>query len=81
MQLAAGETQEFRKALHKGGLERVKAALEKIDARDAGATMPDDKTCILAEIEGTIGLEQFHARVRDALMAEYSRISKHAAFQ
>ena len=61
--------------MNKDGMARVNAALEKLNARDADATMPSDLDSILEDIELTIGLDAFNERVRGALLAEYKRIS------
>ena len=59
----------------------MKAALDKVDARDAGATMEDDKRDILAEIERTVGLDEFNKRVRAALKQEYTQLSTRTSFR
>ena len=81
MQLGAKEQEDFRAALNKGGLARVNAALDKVDARDAGATMEDDKRDILAGIERTVGLDEFNKRVRAGLKQEYKQLSTRASFR
>ena len=81
MQLGAEEQQEFRAALQQGGLARVNVALDKVNAREAGATMEDDKRDILADIERTVGLDEFNERVRGALKSEYARIATRASFR
>ena len=81
MQLGAKEQEDFRAALNKGGLARVNAALDKVDARDAGATMEDDKRDILADIERTVGLDEFNKRVRAGLKQEYKQLSTRASFR
>ena len=81
MQLGAKEQEDFRVALNKGGLARVNAALDNVDAREAGATMEDDKRDILADIERTVGLDEFNRRVREGLKMEYKRIATSAGMR
>ena len=61
--------------------ERSLVRLDKVDAREAGATMEDDKRDILAEIESTVGLDEFNKRVRAGLKQEYKQLSTRAGFR
>ena len=69
------------KTASKGGLARVNAALDKVDARHAGATMEDDKRDILADIERTVGLDEFNKRVRAGLKQEYTQLATQTGFR
>ena len=81
IQLGAKEQSDFRAALNKRGLVRVETALDKLDAREAGATMEDDKRDILADIEATVGLEEFNRVVRASMRAEYKKIATSAGMR
>ena len=75
VQLGAADARDFRSALNKGGMARVQKALEAIDARNANASVQSDLDMILAQIAEKTGMEAFNARVREALLGEFKRIS------
>ena len=80
VRFAPQDMAEFRRALNKGGMERVHKALDGLDARDASASVESDKAMILGDIEATVGLDVFNQRVREGLLAEYKRTATLAAF-
>ena len=67
---------EFRAALIKGGMSRVGAALEGIDATAAEATLSTDREMILLEIENSMGLEAFNELIRSGMASEYRSLAK-----
>ena len=67
---------EFRAALLKGGMNRVGAALEGIDATAAEATLSSDREMILLEIENSMGLEYFNQLIRSGMASEYRSLAK-----
>ena len=80
--LSENEEVGFQKALQKNnGLARVENALANLDARNASASVPDDKDLIMAKIEGGVGVEAFNERVRECMLAEFKRISTSAAMR
>ena len=81
VQLGEDDAHEFRRALNRGGMARVQSAIEALDARDAAASVAADRAMILREIERTTGVEEFNARVREGLLAEFRRISTSAGLR
>ena len=75
VRFAPKDSSEFRQALTQGGMRRVEAALRELDARDASATVENDKVMILGDIEATVGLSEFNLRVRESMRTEYRRIA------
>ena len=67
---------EFRAALLKGGMARVGAVLESIDATAAEATLSTDREMILLEIENSMGLEEFNQLIRSGVASEYRSLAK-----
>ena len=66
---------EFRAALLKGGMTRVAAVLEGIDATAAEATLSTDREMILLEIENSMGLEAFNELIRSGMANEYRNLA------
>ena len=81
VRLAPKDMLEFRQALQRGGMERVKAVLAALDARNASASVAQDKAMILGNIEATVGIEAFNSRVRGSMLAEYKRIATSAGMR
>ena len=67
---------EFRAALIKGGMSRVGAALEGIDATAAEATLSTDREMILLEIENSMGMDAFNELIREGVLAEYKNLAR-----
>jgi len=67
---------DFRAALSKGGMARVKEVLEAIDATKAQATLRTDLKMILLEIEESMGLDSFNTLIREGILAEYKNLAR-----
>ena len=75
MQLGPEDEREFRLAVEKGGMVRVQAALNALDAHHAEASVEEDRLMILEDIEKTVGLQKFNQQVRGGLLSEFQLIS------
>lgn len=81
VQFGQKDAEDFRLALNNsGGRAHIDAALEKIDAEHAQASVPSDRGYILGVVEREMGMEHFNKFIREGLKREYKAISQLAAF-
>ena len=78
LQFGHQEEIDFRAGLSQGGMARINAVLDEIDARTAAATLPSDLEMILLEIEGSMGIEEFNEMIRDGVLSEYRTLARKA---
>jgi len=82
--LQFGTTEElaFRTVLNApGGMRRINAALTKIDATYAHATVATDRDLILGVVEREMGFDHFNEFIRKGIKHEYANINKAHSFR
>ena len=80
LQFGSRDEKDFRAELSSGGLTRIEAALMKVDATYAKASVATDREYILNVVQREMGIDQFNEYIRDGIRREYKNISKLAAF-
>ena len=76
LQFGRQDELEFRAALSKGGMARINAALDEVDATKAEATLESDRNMILSEIDSNMGLGAFNELIQSGMLVEYRTLAR-----